>query len=158
MKRMIALLLALCLALAVTGCGGSGEEAEAVSIDLDAFYTSLTEGEDFPMMMPIEGELLENYYPGLAAVEREQTVMYMAAISATACEIAMVEVKNAGDVDKVKDIFQARIDAQVDGGAWYPETIEAWKNRAEIVVRGNYVALFVTPEEIASPAEAFKTA
>ena len=155
MKKILSLALALCLALALASCGG-GEEP--VSIDLDAFYAGLAEENEFPMMMAVDSAMMEGLYPGLADIGRMQTVIYTAAISATACEIAMVEVADAGDVDAVKDIFQARVDAQVDGGAWYPATIEAWKNGAEIVVRGNYVALFVTPEEIPSPAAAFKEA
>lgn len=155
MKRVISLALLLCLTLALAGCGG-GEEP--VSIDLDAFYATLAEQNDFPMMMAVDSAMMDGFYPGLSQIGRVQTVIYMAAISATACEIAMVEVADGADTAKVKDIFQARIDAQVDGGAWYPETIEAWKNGSEIVVRGNYVALFVTPPELTSPVEAFKAA
>ena len=42
----------------------------------------------------------------------------------------MVEVANADDVETVKTIFQTRIDDQVAGGAWYPETIAQWEDRA----------------------------
>ena len=49
-------------------------------------------------------------------------------------------------MQKVKDIFQARIDYQVGdektpGGAWYPESIEGWKNGSRIVSNGNFVML-----------------
>ena len=69
-------------------------------------------------------------------------------ISASGDEIALVEVENSGDVQAVKDIFQARIDYQVGdennpGGAWYPDTIEGWKNNSRIVSNGNYVMLVV---------------
>ena len=61
-------------------------------------------------------------------------------------EIALVEVESADDVQAVKDIFQARIDYQVGdetnpGGAWYPASIEGWKNNSRIVSNGNYVML-----------------
>lgn len=54
-------------------------------------------------------------------------------ISALVCEIALVEVTDSADVDTVKAIFQARIDSQVGtddapGGAWYPASIETWKD------------------------------
>ena len=155
MPRKLCLVLALCLALALTGCGGA---EEPVSIDLDAFYGALAQQNDFPMMMAVDSAMMEGLYPGLADIGRVQTVIYTAAISATACEIAMVEVADAADTAAVKEIFQQRVDSQVAGGAWYPETIEAWKNGSEIVVRDHYVALFVTPPEMTSPAEAFKTA
>ena len=70
----------------------------------------------------------------------------MAMISASAVEIALVEVSNSADVDTVKGIFQSRIDYQVGdgespGGAWYPEPTEMWKNNSCIVSNGNYVML-----------------
>jgi hypothetical protein len=129
---------------------GSATQSEApFSTDLTAFYETLFQGDDAPMMMSVgdDADTLEYLYPGLGDIERVQTVVYTAAISAVAAEVAMVEVANADDVDAVKAIFQARIDAQVDGGAWYPETIESWEKNSEIVVRDNYVCLFVYSEK-----------
>ena len=149
MKRTVSLLLALCLVLALTACGG-----KTFSTDLAAFYeTQVT--DQFPMMMELADDMIDGIYPGLTDVARAQTVLYIAAISAVPCEIAMVEVANPGDVDTVKDIFQARIDSQVSGGAWYPDTIEQWQKNAQIVVRGNCVCLFVVLPELGSPVDDF---
>ena len=152
MKRMVSLLLALGLVLALTACGG--KQKDAFTTDLAAFYESQV-NENFPMMMELTDDMIDGIYPGLTDVARSQTVLYIAAISATPCEIAMVEVANPGDVDTVKDIFQARIDSQVAGGAWYPDTIEQWQKNAQIVVRGSCVCLFVVSPELGSPAEDF---
>ena len=54
---------------------------------------------------------------------------------------------NADDVATVQEIFQTRIDTQIESGAFYPATVEAWQNSSEIVVRDNYVALFVGAEK-----------
>ena len=152
MKRTVSMLLALCLVLTLTACGG--KQKDAFSTDLAAFYESQV-NDEFPMMMELTDDMIEGIYPGLTDVARAQTVLYIAAISAAPCELAMVEVANADDVDTVKDIFQARIDSQVAGGAWYPETIEQWQKNAQIVVRGNCVCLFVVPPELGAPADAF---
>lgn len=153
--RILSLLAALCLTLSLAGCGGGAQE---VHIDLDAFYATVAEQADFPMMTAVDSGMMDGFYPGLSQIQRMQTVIYTAAISATACEIALVEVADADDVSQVERIFQARVDAQVAGGAWYPDTIQTWQTRSQILVRGNYVALFVTPEELVSPADAFLTA
>lgn len=102
----------------------------------------------FNATMAVEGDALANYYPGLSEIATKQRVIYTTMMSAAVCEIALVEVKNAADVQKVKDIFQARIDYQVGtddapGGAWYPATIEGWKNNSRIVDHGNYVMMIV---------------
>lgn len=101
------------------------------------------------MMMEIDEAMMDAFYPGLSGIERRQTVMYCAAVSATAAEAALVEVADAKDVEAVKAIFQARVDYQVGtgdapGGAWYPETIRAWDECSRIVSSGNYVMLIVS--------------
>lgn len=118
----------------------------AKTVDLAAFYESLTGGENWPAMMQMESETLDAFYPGLSDISTNQCAAYMAMISAAVGEIALVEVQNADDVQKVKDIFQARIDYQVGddenpGGAWYPQTIEGWKSGSRIVSNGNFVML-----------------
>jgi len=168
MKKRISALLAALMLFSLGACGsGNGEDSgsgdAAFSADLTAFSETLFQGDEAPMMMPVDDTMIEDIYPGLAAVERKQTVLLTAAISAVAAEAAMVEVANAADVETVKNIFQARIDYQivsddpnVPPGAWYPATIESWKNNSEIVVKGNYVCLFVgeSKDEMVSAFEA----
>ena len=120
--------------------------AESKSVDLTAFYETVASGENRPAMMQAEGEVLDAFYPGLTAIQTKQCGVYTAMISAAVGELALVEVENAADVQAVKDIFQARIDYQVGddqnpGGAWYPASIEGWKNGSRIVSNGNYVML-----------------
>ena len=135
--------------------------AAGASVDLKAFYEEImaSAGENAPFMMDVVMDLgaegIEMLYPGLGAIAANQQVIYMPAMSAVACEIAMIECANAADVEAVKAIFQARIDAQVDGGAWYPETIRGWEENSDIVVNGNYVAMFVIPEGMMDAAAEF---
>jgi hypothetical protein len=143
MKKLTCLALALMLSLGLTACGGGSDNTAAFSTDLTAFYDTLFQGEDAPAMMELTDDLLDSVYPGLNQVALKQCVVYTPMISAVAAEAAMVEVADQADVQTVRDIFQARIDSQVDGGAWYPETIEQWEQNSEIVVRDNYICLFV---------------
>jgi len=120
----------------------------AGSADLNAFYENVAaaQGENWPFMMLAEGEMLDGFFPGLSAIATKQCYAYLPAMSAVAAEVVLVEVENASDVEAVKAILQARIDAQVDGGAWYPETIEGWKANSRIVTNGNCVMLAVYSE------------
>ena len=102
--------------------------------------------ETWPALMAVEGETLDTFYAGLSAIATQQCLVQMAMISASGDEIALVEVENSGDVQAVKDIFQARIDYQVGdgtspGGAWYPAPTEMWRNESRIVSNGNFVML-----------------
>ena len=80
-------------------------------------------------------------YPGIGDVNTNQLVIYQPMMGAVVCEIALAEVADAADVETVKNIFQERINAQVDGGAWYPESIEGWQNNSRIVTNGNFVMM-----------------
>lgn len=155
MKKTVSLVLALLLALSLVACGNSNNETPDVQepvfgMDLTQFYNDImAAAEEGPFMMDIaaDAEMLESVYPGLKDIQTKQLVAYTPAMSAVAIEFVFVEVVNAADVEAVKAIFQTRIDNQVAGGAWYPETIEGWQNNSEIVVIDNYVCLFVCSEK-----------
>ena len=135
-------------------------ENKPASVDLAAFVASLSKSDAWPALMKAEGEVLDSYYPGLSEIAANQCEVHTAMISAAVGEIALVEVQNADDVQKVKDIFQARVNYQVGdetnpGGAWYPDTIEGWKNGNRIVSNGNYVMLVALNEGADSVVTSF---
>ena len=150
MKKLTAMLLALTMVLALAACGEKAQEAPDLNIVYEDFIASLDEA---PMMMDVTDDVVETFYPGLGGVSLKQSVLVTAAISAVAYEIAMVECADSADVETVQGIFQTRIDAQVDGGAMYPATAEAWEG-AEILTSGNVVALIVAGQDQAAAVEA----
>lgn len=123
------------------GNSSSGGTETAQSVDLAAFYETVSAGDNFPAMAALTGDTLDALYPGLNDLKPKQCLVYTPMISAVGAEIALVETASAGDVQTVKDIFQSRIDYQIEQGAFYPATVEAWKNSTKIVSNGNYVML-----------------
>lgn len=159
MKKICAAIFALSLVLLLAACGGKGgEQTPAASVDLNQYYEDFMAslGEDnTPAMMDLEGEALESYYPGLSGYAMKQSVVKMAMIDSVAFEFALVELEKESDAQAVADIFQARVDAQVSGGAFYPATTEAWE-QAQIITHGNVVALIVAGSEQSQAVEAFE--
>ena len=145
MKKILSMSLVLTLMLGLlAGCAGKGGNEAGTDVNLEEFYqTIFTDPENTPAMGPIEGEMLDAFYPGLSDLELKQMVAYMPMITAVACEIVMVECASAADVDTVKGIFEARIAAQAGDHFNYPAVTEAWEKEAQVVVNGNYVALFL---------------
>ena len=140
MKKTIALLMS-CLVLVglFSACGA--QDSGETTVDLEAFYEQVTGEHELAAMEDLDSALLENNYPGLTGYTFQQCVV-------------MVECSSADDAAAVAKILQDRIDTQVDGGAWYPASIEQWK-QAQVVTNGSYVALIACSDQSASIAEAF---
>ena len=123
--------------------------AELYPLDADGYPTG-PHAEDLMNPNPEYGMTeediamqIEMYYPGLTAIEANQMHVFIPGMSFSAYEVVLIELANAADMDAVKEILQARIDAQAAGGAWYPEAVEGWTNNARIVTNGNYIMLAV---------------
>lgn len=156
MKKVIPLALAAAVLLAaLSACSKPGDNGSAADkqVDLAAFAQTVTESHEFggfleridtgdPDMGEFMTEMLGNYYPGLTDLELGQMEVYMSMISFSSGELALVQAKSADDAAKVKDIFQARIDAKTAEGAGnYPEEVELWQRSSQVAANGNYVML-----------------
>ena len=116
----------------------------AGSVDLNEFVMNLAEqyGEEFAANANVvEFGMHTDLYPGIDGVNTKQLVIYQPMMGAVVCEIALAEVADTADVETVKSIFQSRVDTQVDGGAWYPASIEGWQNNSRIVANGSFVMM-----------------
>ena len=130
-----------------------GGESDAIPTLAD-FYTTLSETYQIGGLTAYEGELLDNYYPGLSAISMKQCLVQETMMTMANAAVSLIEVENSSDVQTVKDILAARAKAQADGGAWYPASCETWAN-AVIVSTGNYVGMFVYPENAQAMADLF---
>lgn len=109
-------------------------------------------------MLAMDGELLENYYPGLNEIDSiEEILIQETMISTSNVAVGLVKLKEDAsleDVLAVQDVFQTRMTAQADGGAWYPESCETWKQGILTSV-SNCVGMFVSPENAQDMADDF---
>ena len=161
MKRFLALSIAFML-LALTACGGSeNTNAPTADADLQSFYDTLAEEFqwDEGYLVDIEGEMLESYYPGLSEIGTKQFIATMPMMSSVVNEIVFLQCESEEDAEKATEILQDRIDYQVGdennpGGAWYPESIEAWK-KGQVIQQGTYVAMIASAEHQDAIVEQF---
>ena len=148
MKRLMTLALAALMLLGLlTACGGSKKE-EVRNVDLQAFYKELQDSYEYwsdDYLVDIEGEMLESYYPGLADIETEQFVAKMPMMSSVVNEVVFLQCKTEEDAAKAAAILQDRVDTQAEGGAWYPESMEAW-SKGSVIQQGTYVAMIASAE------------
>ena len=165
MKKLLTLALSALLTMSLlTACGG--ETAPQNDVDLTAFYNTLAEeygrvedaassGPGDVLMSNIEGDLLESYYPGLADVATEQLIAKAPMISAVVNEIVLAQCATEEDAATAASILQDRVDAQAEGGAWYPESMATWSN-AQVIQEGAYVAMVACAQHQAEIVEQFQ--
>lgn len=115
--------------------------AEGTDIDLSAFFDTLSETYEMAATENLDAEMADAFLPGLNDISLRQSVLRTPMITAAVCEILMVECENSEDAAAVAEIFRERMQSQIDGGAWYPASIEVWEG-AQIVTEGSFVALF----------------
>ena len=148
MKKFFALSLSAALLLSLLcACGPNGGQEKQVN--LADFARNVLENHEFPMLDrldPTDAEfgavMLEDAYPGLKDLDLAQTEVYLAIISFSGGELALVQAKNGGDAAKVKEIFDARVASKTtEGPNNYPEEVELWLHNSAVVSNGNYVML-----------------
>lgn len=154
MKKIIALTLAAFMMASLAACGSKKEEAKEV--DLTAFYDTLAAEYDWTdYLADTEGEMLEMYYPGLGEITTKQMIAKAPRMSSVVNEMVFLQCETEDDAAKAAEILQQRIDAQAEGGAWYPESMEAW-GRGVVDQQGTYVAMIASAEHQDAIVESWK--
>ena len=154
MKKMTVLLMAG-LMLVLSACGGSNK-TESKDVDLQAYWDSLVEtyewGESY--MVDIEGEMLDSYYPGISDINTKQLIAKMPMMSSVVNEMVFMQCETEEEAAQAAAILQNRIDTQAEGGAWYPESMEAW-SRGIVIQQGTYVGMIASAEHQDEISESF---
>lgn len=142
--KNVMLLISAAVLLLTAGCAGS-EGGEQEEPDLETLYAAGEEacGWTAEEMTTVEGELLDAYYPGLNELDVKQLVARVPAMSSVVNEIVLVQCGTEDDAEKAKEILQARVDAQVQGDAWYADALEVWK-KASVLQEGTYAVLIAS--------------
>ena len=145
MKKYKSIMAVVMMILLLTGCGGktgtetsTGKQAPNLTVWMDDYMESL--GDDAPAVEVLDSDFISMFYPGLENYDTKQCDIRIAAISAVAFEFALIEAETPEDAEAIGEILQKRIDTQIETGAFYPATVEAWE-KAETVVTGNIAAL-----------------
>lgn len=147
-------------------CVWKGEEASQPASGtassrpaLSSFFSTLQGSyEGLGAMMVMDGELLENYYPGLSDIASvEEVLIQETMISMSNVAVGLVKLSDDASLDDViavQNVLQTRIDTQANGGAFYPDSCDTWK-AGVITSVSNCVGMFVCPEYAENMANDF---
>lgn len=159
MKKMIPLMLALALTLALCGCGSTKAEAPQPGTPVSTFYQGVLDvqpegADELVFFEESNPDMIESFYPGLAAIPLAQQAFYMPPVATHPCEIVLVEVAQADQVEDVEEIFRTRIELGADNTT-YPDSAAGWQKFAQVQTSGNFVCMIVLPEAYTIPENVF---
>lgn len=154
MKKFAAIMMiAVASTMALVGCSGEQTKIESSSAQVEKaplkdLLNEMMEEKIVRMPMEVDETLAqEAYFIDLDTVD--EYAITETGVSPGPGLIVMAKAKE-GQVEKVKENMQALLDAKA-GNAFYPEEREAME-QAEIIVEGNYVALFILNDEVEETA------
>lgn len=153
LKKIVTLAMAAVLAVSLVACGNTASKPTATPqpVDLAAFGEKYVTDQKMPALLDTQEDMgkqiMDANYAGLGDIDTQQCLLYVSLMGVNSSEMALVQVTNSEDVSKVQEIFQARIDGMINGGAFYPSDVENWTNNSEIVTNGDYVALVVSTDK-----------
>ena len=100
-------------------------------------------------------DYIEGLYSGLKDIKTKEKILYVHPIG-MACEIALVEVENEDDIEKVEKIFEDRIEKGINAAMCDSASQDIWRRRAEIQIKDNCICMIVLPDENVIPEDIFK--
>ena len=146
MKRIITILMTCVLMVGLlAGCGGKKETVP--DVDLTACFDQMRQDAGFDefYMTDLEGEMLDSYYPGRSEIPTKQFLAKAPMMAVVVNEVVLMQCESEDDAAKAVTILQQRITDQAEGGAWYPESMEAW-SRGQVIQNGTYVAMIASAQ------------
>lgn len=149
-KKIIAISVALVLILSFCSCTSQkqvGEEKTTVvnnvNVDLKKLYDNCA--AKMPEMISLDNEMMFNFC-GVKAEDCEECYVSICADSLRADEIWLIKVKDGGSTQTIVDLANARLQAKSDESITYSPEQYAIVQKAEVIVKGDYVAVIVSPD------------
>lgn len=141
MKRILALLLAAALLLALAGC--SGKKTSEAPVDLKNVYQQMQ--EKLPRMMELD-ETMQLNLLGIRSEDCAQAVVAIFADGLQADEVWLLEAKDAAALERLTEKANSRVAAKLDETEFYLPEQYAVVKQAQLITRGNYLALLISPD------------
>lgn len=132
---------------------GTGEN-ESEALDMEAVYEKLAEAAELPEMLPLGAGMILNLC-GVAEEDAVQAKVVICANSLRTDEIWLMEAKDADAAARIVEAANNRLETKGAESITYDPEQYAVVQKAELLQKGNYIALIVSPD-VDALAEAFR--
>lgn len=151
MKKMFALILAACCLL--SACGAAPEET--VKLDLAQVYTDMAAATD-ETMSHIQTDWLFDMY-GIDPADCKECYVYSFNSGIMAAEIWLIEAASPEALARLKTLAETRLSALDNQSASYSPQLNEIVKKAQVIVRGDYLAMILS-SNVEALAEVFNNA
>ncbi len=150
MRKTITVLAVLALVLSLTACQGSASQNSDLTIDMDQLAEDLLETVTSDSLTRTAEEMVTSIY----SLDDDVVEKAIACTSsgATACEVTIVESKQASDTESVEEQLQYHVDVQEELYSSYNQSEAARLETAIIRSAGVYTVLVVCDDPDAAEA------
>lgn len=140
MKKGIALVLLAVMLLSLSACG---EEKAAEPVNLEELYQSFS--ARLPEMILLdEGTMLN--FTGIQSQDCAQYVVAICAEGLRADEVWLIEAKDADALSRIQKLADTRIQAKLEETEFYVPDQYPVVQKAEVLTKGMYLALLISPD------------
>ncbi len=148
MKKIAATILALLCLLSLVACGkDSAQDAPAVT-DMNQMYEKIQQAVTMPEMLKLDAGMMLDYC-GIRQEDVKQAVVAICADSLRTDEIWLLEAVDADTAQRLMELADKRLTKKGEESITYSPEQYAVVEKAQLVQKGNYIALLVSPDSAA---------
>ena len=148
MKRIAVMILALLCLLSLAACGKeAAQEAPAVT-DMDQMYEKIAQAVAMPEMLKLDTGMMLDYC-GIRQEDVKQAVVTICADSLRTDEIWLLEAVDADAAQRLVELANKRLTKKGEESITYSPEQYAVVKKAQLVQKGTYIALLVSPDSAA---------
>lgn len=146
MKKLFALILAVCTLLTLAACsGGSAPETnEPVALDLQQIYQAMSAATD-EKMTPINSDWLLDMY-GIDPEDCTEAYVYSFNSGIMAAEVWLIKASSPEALERLQALAQSRLASLDKQSASYSPELNAVVKKAQVICRGDYIAMILSKE------------
>ena len=147
MKKVIAMCLALLCLLSLAACGKeSGGDTSAPSVtDMNEMYGKIQQAVQMPEMLKLDAAMMLDYC-GIRQEDVKQAVVAICADSLRTDEVWLLEAVDEAAADRLVALANKRLEKKGEESITYSPEQYAVVEKAQLVQKGNFIALLVSPD------------
>ena len=147
MKKVFALCLAVVTLLSVTACGNkpAAKNDPPAITDMAQLYDTVQQTVQMPDMLKLDAGMMLDYC-GIRQEDVKQAVVAICADSLLTDEVWLLEAADEAAAERLMELANRRLQKKGEESKEYSPKQYAVVQKAQLIRKGTFIALFVSPD------------